>query len=430
MVAARAGASMKRPGTLTVGQIGAVIAGNALEFYDFLTFSFFAVQIGQAFFPSQDSTFSLLATLATFGVGFLTRPLGGMLIGPLGDRIGRKPAMLFCFALMGGSMLGLAITPSYASIGMAAPVIAVVLRLAQGFALGGEVGPATAFLLEAAPAHRRGFYVALQHATQYTAGLISGLVGLVLANLLTDQQFGVFGWRIAMLIGVAVVPFALIVRSRLPETLQIESGPRPKRLSRPQLIMGLMGVAMLASNTIATYVTNYIGVFAIHTLGMPARLAFAGTAATGLCGMIGALFSGWLSDRIGRKPVMIGGTLVLLAASVPLFLALTRWPNIYGLIAVSGATAGLVAIYGPAILANLTETLPPSLRAGSVGIIYALAISTFGGTAQFAATWLIAVTGSPIAPAWYMSAALLVGLAGMLGMRETAPVKTGGTLKS
>jgi MFS family permease len=414
---------MEQPRTLTIGQIGAVIAGNALEFYDFLTFSFFAVQIGQAFFPSTDSTFSLLATLATFGVGFLTRPLGGALIGPLGDRIGRKPAMLFCFSLMGASMLGLAVTPSYASIGVGAPIIAVVLRLAQGFALGGEVGPATAFLLEAAPPHRRGLYVALQHATQYTANLASGLVGLTLASLLTPAAFGDWGWRIAMLVGVAVVPFALIIRNRLPETLHLESGPKPRRLSRPQLMLGLMGIAMLASNTISTYVLNYTGVFAIHTLGMPAQLAFAGTAATGVCGMMGALFSGWLSDRIGRKPVMVGGTLALLALGVPFYLALTRWPNLYGLVAVSGAMAGLVAFYGPAILANLTETLPASLRAGSVGIIYALAISIFGGTAQFAVTWLIAVTGSPIAPAWYMSVALVVGLVGMAGMRETAPAR-------
>jgi MFS family permease len=415
---------------LTIGQIGAVIAGNALEFYDFLIFSFFAVQIGQAFFPSTDATFSLLAALATFGVGFLTRPLGGMVIGPLGDRIGRKPAMLFCFALMGGSMLGLAITPTYASIGMAAPVIVVLLRLAQGFALGGDVGPVTAFLMEAAPAHRRGFYVALQHATQYAANLASGLVGLILASLLTDRQFAGWGWRIAMLIGVAVVPFALIVRRRLPETLHIQAGPRPARLSRPQLILGLMGIAMLASNTISTYVLNYTGVFAIHTLGLPAQLAFAGIAATGVCGMAGALFSGWLSDRIGRKPVMISGTLVLLAAIVPLFLVLTRWPNIYGLIAVSGTMAALVGFYGPAILANLTETLPASLRAGSVGIIYALAISVFGGTAQFVVTWLIAVTGSAIAPAWYMAGALLAGLVGMAGMRETAPARLAGRLKA
>ncbi|HKU65481.1 MAG TPA: MFS transporter, partial [Rhizomicrobium sp.] len=158
--------------TLSGKQIAAVAAGNALEFYDFLIFGFFAVQIGAVFFPVKDATNSLLLTLATFGVGFLTRPLGGALIGPLGDRIGRKPAMLLSFGLMGVSVVGLALTPSYASIGVAAPLLLVLFRLLQGFALGGEVGPSTAFLMEAAPAHKRGFYVSLQFATQQGATLI------------------------------------------------------------------------------------------------------------------------------------------------------------------------------------------------------------------------------------------------------------------
>src|SRR6201996_7067060 len=169
---------------LTLTQLGAVVAGNALEFYDFLTFSFFAIQIGSTFFSRQDTTSSLLFTLATFGVGFATRPLGGVIIGTLGDTWGRKPAMLFSFGLMGASVVGLALTPSYASIGWYAPMLAVVFRLLQGFALGGEVGPTTAFLLESAPLTRRGLYVSLQNATQYFATLCAGLVGFVLASLL------------------------------------------------------------------------------------------------------------------------------------------------------------------------------------------------------------------------------------------------------
>src|SRR5476649_2721100 len=145
------------PRTLTIPQLGAVVAGNALEFYDFMTFSFFAIQIGATFFPSHDPAGSLLASLATFGVGFLTRPLGGVVIGPLGDRIGRKPAMLFCFGLIGIAIVGLALTPSYARIGWAAPALVVLFRLLQGFALGGEVGPTTAFMAESAPPGKRGF---------------------------------------------------------------------------------------------------------------------------------------------------------------------------------------------------------------------------------------------------------------------------------
>src|SRR3954463_7189890 len=175
------------PRLLSRPQLAAVVAGNALEFYDFLIFGFFAVQIGATFFPSKDATGSLLLTLATFGVGFLTRPLGGAVIGPLGDRIRRQPAMLLSFGLMGISMAGLALTPSYASIGVAAPVLVVGFRLLQGFALGGEVGPSTAFLLEAAPVEKRGLYVSFQLATQQMAIQVSGLVGSALSSMLTPE---------------------------------------------------------------------------------------------------------------------------------------------------------------------------------------------------------------------------------------------------
>jgi MHS family citrate/tricarballylate:H+ symporter-like MFS transporter len=403
-------------------QLSAVVAGNALEFYDFLTFSFFAVQIGTVFFPGHDATGRLLLTLATFGVGFLTRPLGGIVIGTLGDKWGRKPAMLFSFALMGASIVGLALTPSYARIGIAAPLLVVTFRLLQGFALGGEVGPVTAFLLEAAPPHRRGLYVSLQHATQYFSVMVAGLVGLTLANLLSPQDLNDWGWRVAFLLGAAVVPFALVIRRQLPETLH-DDGARPSRVSKTQLRLAVLGLCLLASNTISTYTMNYLSTFAVHTLGLPPRIAFGATVATGLCSTLCALLSGWLGDRIGRKPLMLGGTLLLLVLVLPCFLAMVWWRTPLVLVLASGTFAACVGLAGPAALACLSESLPASLRAGSIGIVYALAICTFGGTAQFVVTWLIAVTGSPLAPAWYVTGALLLGLVGVLAIRETAPVR-------
>src|SRR6476469_7840379 len=197
--------------SLSRSQIAAVTAGNALEFYDFVTYAFFATQIGRALFPG-DSSNSLLLSLATFGVGFLTRPLGGLVIGRMADRRGRKPAMILSFTMMGLSMTGLALTPSYAMIGMAAPVLAVLFRLVQGFALGGEVGPHIAYLMEAAPRHRRVFYISLNFAAADLAVMIAVLVGFGLASTLSAPALEAWGWRAAFLIGAVIVPFGLRLR--------------------------------------------------------------------------------------------------------------------------------------------------------------------------------------------------------------------------
>jgi MFS transporter, MHS family, citrate/tricarballylate:H+ symporter len=411
------------PKPLSLPQLGAVVAGNALEFYDFLTFSFFAVQIGQVFFPGKDTTSSLLFTLATFGVGFATRPLGGVVIGTLGDTWGRKPAMLFSFGLMGASVVGLALTPSYALIGWYAPLLAVLFRLLQGFALGGEVGPTTAFLLEVAPPHRRGLYVSIQNATQYLATLCAGLVGLILASILSPQALTDYGWRIALLIGAAVVPFALIIRRRLPETLH-EVRARPGRNKVGGLFwVGLLGLCMLASATIGTYTMNYMTTFANRTLGFPASWAFSATIAVGAAAMTGALLGGFISDKVGRKPVMIGASLALLVLVVPCFTVMVQYHSLAVLLAGTGVMALFVGMCAAGAVISLAESLPVNLRAGSLGIVYALSIASFGGTAQFIVTWLIDTTGSPLAPAWYMTGAVLLGLAAMLMMRESAPVK-------
>src|SRR5580765_2505122 len=196
----------------------AVFIGNGLEFYDFLTFAYFAVYISRTFYPGGNPTTALLATLATFGAGFITRPFGAIVIGRLGDRVGRKPAMVISFTLMGVGIVGLALTPSYAMIGPLAPALVLLWRLVQGFALGGEVGPTTAFMAEAAPPHRRGLYLSMQYATQDTAVLAAGIVGTFMAAHLSAQQLQDWGWRVALLLGASIVPFGILLRRTLPET--------------------------------------------------------------------------------------------------------------------------------------------------------------------------------------------------------------------
>ena len=412
--------------TLSGKQIAAVAAGNALEFYDFLVFGLFAVQIGAVFFPVKDATNSLLLTLATFGVGFLTRPLGGALIGPLGDRIGRKPAMLLSFGLMGFSVVGLALTPSYASIGVMAPILLVLFRLVQGFAVGGEVGPSTAFLMEAAPAHKRAFYVSLQFATQQAGTLAAGIVGFVLAKLLSPPDFIAWGWRIAMLLGAAVVPLALAIRRNLPETLpQTERASRPK-LTSAEIRLALLTLLVLASGTIATYVLININLFATTILGLSQAQAFGAVVIGSACGMICNPIGGWLSDRWGRKLLMIVPFGLLCLVALPCFHAMAQARTPVVLYLAVALMASLLAMGLPAIMTQVGEGLPLQRRSGGIGIIYAVAIAVFGGSASLVVTWLTKATGSPLAPAGYMCAALALGVCCMFALRETAPVKTGG----
>src|SRR5579871_620287 len=405
--------------------IAAFVAGNALEFYDFLTYAFFAVYIGKAFFPSSNASASLLASLATFGVGFVTRPIGSFVIGRMGDRSGRKPAMILTFALMGIAILGLALTPSYSKIGVVAPVLVIAFRMLQGFALGGEVGPTTAFLLEAAPTERRGFYTAFQSWTQHLAVLISGLVGYGLSNLLTEQQLQDFGWRLAFLIGALIIPFGLIVRRGLPETFHgVARGAGESVALRPYIPVAVIGLMLLGSATIGTYVCNYMTTYAITTLQMPARIAFAPTIVFGLTGVAFDLVSGALSDRLGRKPVMLIPGVILLACILPGFQIIAHYRTAATLVGAMTVLSVLLSLSVIPMVIWLTESLPASIRSGGVAVVYAVAIATFGGTTQYIVAWLISRTGNPLAPAWYWTAAAAVGVVGILAARESAPCKT------
>jgi len=408
----------ERP-TLSKKQIAAVSAGNALEFYDFLTYSFFAVQIGEALFPGRSDDTKLLFSLATFGVGFVTRPLGGFMIGRFADRRGRKPAMILTFTLMGIAIVGLSLTPSYATIGMAAPVIAVLFRMLQGFALGGEVGPNTAFLVEAAPPNRRGFYVSLQFATQNFSILMAGAVGLLLSSMLSPAALTEWGWRAAFLVGAMIVPFTIMIRRSLGETLV--HGEQAPEVRPRQGIKGIAvaGMLLLAGATIGTYTVNYITTFAQHALSIDARTAFGSTVILGVMMTSFNLVSGWLADRHGRKPVALAASLLLFLAAIPAFLLMAQYRNAAALYSMTALLALLMGLLTPASVTLFTESLPARIRAGALGTVYAVSIAIFGGSAQFIEQLLINKTGSPIAPAFYMSAAIGIGVIGVFMLEET-----------
>jgi MFS family permease len=415
-------ASAQRTAGVPTRVVAATVAGNALEFYDFVTYAFFAVYIGKTFFPASTPLGSLLLSVAVFGVGFFARPVGGVLIGAFADRAGRRPAMLLTIALITLGTLGLALTPSYESIGLAAPIIVVLCRLIQGLALGGEVGPSSAFLIESAPSGRRGLYASWQLASQGAAGLVAGAIGLVLTLNLTPIEMLAWGWRVPFLVGLLLVPLALYLRHNMPETLHaaptqaINSGVTGLKRKR-----GLIGLAVLVviGGTVSTYVGNFMTTYAITTLKMSPVLAMGATVVGGMSTLVFSLLGGWLCDRFGRKPTMFWPRLAAAVLTVPAFMLLVANPSAATLFAVSAFLAALTAVSGAASLVAIPELLPRGIRATGMSIAYAVGVSLFGGTTQLVITWLIGVTGNPAAPAWYVAGASVVTALAMLAMPES-----------
>jgi len=403
----------------------ATVLGNGLEFYDFTTYAFFAVMIGRAFFPARDPFVSLLLSVAAFGVGFVSRPLGGIVIGAYADRAGRRPAMMLSISLMAVGMVLLAATPSYATLGVAAPLLVVFARLIQGFALGGEVGPSTAYLLEAAPAEKRGQYGVWQIASQGAATALAGLFGVTLSLIFDDAAIQAWAWRLPFIVGVAIVPIGLMLRSRLQETLAPRAAAvHPSathvfsallRDHRRPLVAALM---LITSGTIATYVGAYMTTYALSTLHMATGVSMAATAVTGASVLVFGALGGTLSDRMGRKPVYLVSKLSLAAAAYPAFVAINRQHTLGALLAMTGLMAALNGLGGVALVI-ITEGFPKSVRSAGLSTVYALAVTIFGGTTQFVVAWLIHVTGDPLAPAWYLVASCAIGVAAILTIPET-----------
>src|SRR5882724_7928811 len=401
----------------------AIGLGNALEFYDFMISSFFAVQIGHAFFPTELGARGLLYTLATFGVGFFMRPLGGIVIGRYGDRRGRKPAMMWSFGLMGVSILGMALTPSYASIGIAAPILLLCFRLLQGFAVGGEVGPITAYAAEAAPRNHRARYVSMLQTGQGLAVLCSGLIGYSLARLLSPGNLDAYGWRIALLLGVLIVPVGLLIRRRLPETLEMAKAQASREASGPSPSpwrVFFVGLMVVGAGTIAGYGLTYLATYAQDTLKLGAQLAFVTTIAQGLGYLSCAYAGGWLGDRLGHRRVLLLAFALLLVLMLPAFVLINQWPTAATLFVV---TAVLSVIHITAIVcmsAFLVESLSPAVRSGTFAMTYATGVALLGGTTQLVLKLLIDATGSAFAPPWYIIGALAAGMLALTQLRENA----------
>ena len=405
----------------------AVVIGNWLEFYDFLVFTFFAVMIGDAFFPAESDIGRLLGALATFGVGFITRPLGAAFIGPYADRVGRRAALTLTLLLMSIGSAMVALTPPYSQIGIAAPILLVLARLIQGFSCGGEVGPATTYLLEAAPPEKRAALTAWQAYSQQLASIMGAGFGLILAAALTREQLYAWGWRIPFLLGVLIAPVAFYIRRQLPETIAETQKSRSTgevlgELMRSHSGPVVLGVLIICGGTVATYVLNYMTTYAMTTLKLSATIGSLLGLTNSAAQIAGFAVGVWL-DRYGRKRMLVLSRVAFLAILYPAYLVLTSpQASVTAIVAVNSLLGFVFAIGIGAVYAFMAEAFPQSVRSSGLSILYASGVMIFGGTTQFVVAWLIDTTMDPMVPAWYQIATTAVSIVGVLLMNPHAEV--------
>ena len=404
--------------------VAAATIGSALEWYDFIVYSFFAAMIGKLFFPAADPNSQLLIGLATFGVGFFMRPLGAIVLGIYGDRRGRRAALTLTIAIMIVGLLILTFTPTYQSAGFIAPVLVVLARLFQGFSAGGEFGGTTSYLSEYSLQNRRGLYVSWQMSSQFMASLLGGLVAaLVTANLSSDA-LAAYGWRIPFAIGLLIGPVGFYIRRRLEDTpafmaqTRLAESPLGETLRNHFKIVAC-GFGMVVLGTVCVYVlVLFLPGYASRQFHLPQSAAFAITAYMSLVGAIWCVIAGWLSDRLGRKPLLMISSIGLVILTYPLFAFLAAAPSLTRLVIIETVFALLVATFAAVSPTLLAELFPTRVRNTALAISYNIAVAIFGGFGQLIVAWLIVSTGDVLAPAYYVTAASIVGLIAVLPLAD------------
>ncbi|SDH65306.1 Predicted arabinose efflux permease, MFS family [Paraburkholderia steynii] len=414
--------------------IAAITLGNGLEFFDFTIYSFFATIIGKLYFPVEGQLAQLMLAVGTFGVGFIMRPVGGVVLGAYADRAGRKAAMSLTLWLMTLGSAIIAFAPTYASIGLAAPVLVILARLIQGFALGGEIGASTSLLMEYGSDRTRGFYGSWQFVSQGLNTVVGSLLGVALAAMLSTHALESWGWRVPFVIGMAMGPIGVYIRRHLDETLPLPAASdhspalEAATVAKPvREIFGthmgsiVTGVVTTIGGTAANYIVLfYLSTYAIKILHMPMSLALWASWTAALVTVICSPFAGSLSDRYGRKRVLWVSRVLLIAGVYPAFMVINAVPTVPVLLSVVAVLGVLVAFTAVPNIVMLPEMFPREIRATGMSIVYCLGVSIFGGFAQFFATWLIQLSGNTLAPAWYLIGCGLVSLLALPFVRETA----------
>ena len=394
-----------------------VTSGNFLEMYDFMIFGYYSTSIAKAFFPNKSEFVGLMLSLATFGAGFLMRPLGAIVLGGYTDRHGRRSGLLLTLALMAFGTLSIACTPGYAAIGIAAPLIVLLGRLLQGLSAGAELGGVSVYLAEIAPAHRKGLYVSWQSASQQLAVVFAAVMGIVLSHELAPAAMEAWGWRVPLWIGCAVVPFLFWIRSSLKETATFLA--RKKRFSMTEILRALVtnwrivliGTMLTTLTTTAFYmITAYTPTYGATALHLARSSTLLVTLCVGISNFVMLPVMGRLSDSIGRRPLLFVCTTLVLLTAYPMLAWLVQAPSFDRLLVVELWLSVLYASYNGAMVVYLTEIMPVDVRSTGFSLSYSLATAIFGGYTPAICTYLIHVTGNRAMPGAWLSAAAVCAL--------------------
>ena len=409
------------------GAVARVTGGNFLEMFDFMVYGFYASAIAHAMFPSGNEFLSLMLSLVTFGVGFLMRPLGAIVLGGYIDRHGRRKGLIVTLALMASGVLLLALTPTYSTIGYFAPVLVLIGRLLQGFSAGAESSGVSVYLSEIATPGRRGFFVAWQSASQQVSVIAAAIIGVILQFSLTTDQVNDWGWRIPFLFGSLIVPFLFWVRRTLQETEDFEARSATKRpalsevyrtLAREWRTVGTAILLVTLTSVMFYLITAYTPTYGERELGLSAMDSFIVTLAVGVSNFIWIPIMGAVSDRLGRMPVLCVFSSLVALTGYPVMMWLVADPSLPRMLTTLLWLSFLYGGYQGVMVVTLTEVMPAKVRATGFALAYSIAQAIFGGFTPAICTWLISASGDKAIPGLWLSASALVGLAGVYGVRR------------
>jgi MFS transporter, MHS family, proline/betaine transporter len=402
--------------------IVAATIGNMFEWFDFLVYGYFAATLAEVFFPTGNPTISLLITFGAFGLSYVMRPLGAAVIGTYTDRAGRKAGLSLSIGLMMIGTTMMVVTPGYATIGIAAPVIIMMARLLQGFSVGGEFGSAVAFLVEHA-GDRKGYSASWQWSSTGIISVIVALFGLGLTTLLTHQQLLDWGWRIPYAFGLLVGPVGLYIRSRMAETPEFLGAVKPPAVPIGDLLrhypiplLLALGASIISNSSY--YLLLYIPTYAVKTLHLPAYTGFAATLLGGVMLAVFSVVAGHWSDKVARPRIMLAMAWLFAIAAYPTFWLMVAYPSLGTAMFAVGLLNLIKAGYSGVLPALLAEQFPVHLRAVGVAFSYSVSVTVFGGFAPFAATWLIAATGDPLSPSFYLMASAGLSIIALLAIQR------------